>query len=255
MEHCVNLTDITDFLDSYCDIEGYKDFDGAYNGLQFENSGSVSKIATAVDAGLAEFEMAAHIGADLLLVHHGMYWNPPVPVLGAAYNKIKTLIDNNIAVYSVHLPLDGHEELGNNALIAKALGLRKLNHCFPCGGKDIGVVAAAPTGGIPMLSTRLKKLFPDTYKEILFGSSKPKKIAICSGSCSDVLELLPVMGVDTLICGELRQRSFLQAQDLRLNLFPCGHYATECFGVMALGELVARKFGIKSNFLQMRNPL
>ena len=255
MEKNVDLAEIVAFLDSYCRNGEFKDFDGAFNGLQFENSGSVSKIATAVDAGIAEIELAAHLGADLLLVHHGMFWNPPIPVVGPSYHKIKALMDNDISVYSVHLPLDDHGELGNNVLITEALGLRKIGRCFPCGEIDIGVLAAGPQGGIETLSTRLRKLFPDTYKEILFGSSKPKKIAICSGSCSDAVEAMPGLGVDTLVCGELRQRCFSMAQELHLNLFPCGHYATECFGVMALGELLARRFGLQSHFLEMRNPL
>lgn len=251
------MAEIVAFLDEYCGNGKFEDFDGAFNGLQFENSGAVSAIATAVDAGIAEIELASDLGANLLLVHHGMFWDPPVPVVGPSYRKIKILVDNDISVYSVHLPLDAHDEVGNNVLIAKALGLKKMGRCFPCGkdGIGIGVLAAGPRGGVRTLSSRLKKLFPDTYKEILFGSSNPGKIAVCSGSCSDVLKDMPGLGVDTLVCGELRQKCFPLARELRLNLFPCGHYATERFGIAALGEVLADRFGLQSRFLETRNPL
>ena len=112
-----SLHDVVGFIDDYCNIAEVKDFDGAQNGLQFENSGRVGRVATAVDAGLCEIELAAHLGADMLIVHHGMFWNPPIPVTGANYQKVKALIDADIALYSVHLPLDAHKEVGHLSLI------------------------------------------------------------------------------------------------------------------------------------------
>ena len=100
-----SLHDVVEFIDDYCKIDEVKDFDGAQNGLQFENSGRVGRVATAVDAGLCEIELAAHLGADMLIVHHGMFWTPPIPVTGPNYRKVKALIDADIALYSVHLPL------------------------------------------------------------------------------------------------------------------------------------------------------
>lgn len=160
-----------------------------------------------------------------------------------------------MAVYAVHLPLDAHPQIGNNILIAQALNLTPVGGCFEHAGKQIGVLAEAPKAGISELERRLKSLFPSTYKQIQFGSITPSKIAICSGSCGDAVALLPEIGVDTLICGELRQRHYTMAQELRLNLYPCGHYATECFGIMALGELLAKRFGLECDFIEMSNPL
>lgn len=255
MKKYVDLNSVVDFLDEYCGISKYSDFDGSYNGLQFENSGKVTHIVTAVDAGLSEIKAAALLGADLLLAHHGMFWNPPIPFIRHNYEKVKTIIDNDMAVYAVHLPLDAHPQIGNNILIAQALGLTPIGGCFEHAGNQIGVIAEAPKSGIVELERRLMALFPATYKQIRFGSVTPQKVAICSGSCADAVAMLPGMGVDTLICGELRQRHYTMAQELRLNLYPCGHYATECFGIMALGELLAKRFALQCDFIEMSNPL
>lgn len=256
MKKSAKLNDIVKYINDYCKVADFADFKGALNGLQFENSGNVSRIATAVDAGLCEMKIAAHLGADLLIVHHGMYWNPPIPVVAHNYEKVKTLVDADMAVYSVHLPLDAHPEIGHNALIANALGLKILGGCYEYEGKNIGIVASSPKGGIDALESKLAALFPKTFKSIRFGSAAPKSIAICAGSPGDdAVEMLPKLGIDTLVCGELRQRHFTMAQEMNLNLFPCGHYATECFGVVALGELVAKKFGLKCDFIDMPNIL
>ncbi|MBO5254509.1 MAG: Nif3-like dinuclear metal center hexameric protein [Opitutales bacterium] len=251
----ISLERVVSFLDKLSDKDKVADFHGSYNGLQFQNSGKVSRVAMAVDGGIAEIDAAATLGADLLIVHHGMLWNAPIPFVDNNYKKIKTLIDNDIAVYSMHLPLDAHDKIGNNVLLAKALDLKIKGRCFEHEGKDIGVLVESPQGGIQELEYRLENLFPHTYKAIRYGTEKPKNIAICSGSCGDVVPLLKSMGIDTLICGELRQKHFTMAQEMELNLYPCGHYATERYGVMALGEAVAEKFNLPCNFIEMPNPL
>ncbi len=255
MKKNAKLSDLVKFLDDFCGVSKIEDFPPAHNGLQFENSGRVTRIASAVDAGSAEISVAAHLGADMLIVHHGLYWEPSIPVVGFNYEKTKALIDSDMAVYSMHLPLDAHDEIGNNVLIARALGLEISGRCFDFNGVKVGVIADAPKGGRSELEGRLRALFPQTYKEIRFGSSNPKRIAICSGSCGGAVAELQSEGVDTLVCGELRQRHFTMAQDMKLNLYPCGHYATERFGVAALGELAADRFGLKFDFIEMQNPL
>ena len=251
----VSLEKVVSFLDKLSCKNDVADFSGSYNGLQFQNSGKVSRVAMAVDGGIAEIESAVSLGADLLIVHHGMLWNAPIPFVDNNYRKIKTLIDNDIAVYSMHLPLDAHDKIGNNVLLAQALDLKIKGRCFEHEGKNIGVLVELPKGDIQELERRLENLFPHTYKAIRYGTEKPKNIAICSGSCGDVVPLLKSMGIDTLICGELRQKHFTMAQEMGLNLYPCGHYATERYGVMALGEAVAEKFNLPCNFIEMPNPL
>ena len=249
------LNDIVRFINSYMRVGAFKDFPGSYNGLQFQNSGNVSKIAAATDCGIEEIKAAKKFGADLLLVHHGMFWTPPIPIIGSSYKKIKTLIDADMAVYSCHLPLDAHREIGNSALIAKSLCLEICGGCFNIEGEDIAVVAKAPKGGRAELARRLKKLFPKTYKGFEFGSKNPKEIVVCSGSGSTSILHLLDEGYDTLVCGELKQGQYVYAQENSINVYPCGHYATECCGINALAGLVSEKFGLEYKFIKSENPL
>jgi dinuclear metal center YbgI/SA1388 family protein len=250
----IPLETIVQYCDKRTRRSAVKDFPGAVNGLQFANSGSVKKIGAAVDAGLVPFQEAARLGIDFLIVHHGLFWHPQQPVTGAIYDKYQVLFKNDIAVYSSHLPLDAHQEIGNNALLAAELGLPVERWFLPYEGVPM---AALCTGGISRseLGARLKALFPDTYTGIEFGSAHPERIAILSGSGRSVLDELADAGCDTLITGELRQEHFNAAQENRWNLYPCGHYATETFGVAALAKEVATRFSLPYQFIATGCPL
>lgn len=242
---------------AYCDARtkriGFKDFPGANNGLQFENSGRVRKIGAAVDASTTVFEEAARRGIDLLLVHHGMFWQAQHPVTGTIYKKFKTLFDADLAVYSVHLPLDAHREIGNNALLAQALGAEILDWGLEYEGNTFAAICR----GMPRerLVEKLKALFPDTFKAIEFGSANPEKIALLCGSGNTAVPALRALGCDTLVCGEIKQEYFSAAQEGGFNLYPCGHYATEKFGICALAEEVSKKFSLPWEFIETRCPL
>lgn len=252
----VKVKDILAYADGVCAAGRFDDYPMAHNGLQFgDGSGYVDKIACAVDAGLAEFKAVAKIGTGLLVVHHGLYWDFPLPIVGSRFEKVRVLAENKINLYSQHLPLDAHPELGNNAQIAKALKVKAVGTCGNFGGCDIAAVAEAPKGGRRALAGRLKKLFPKTFKAIEFGSDSFEKFAICSGSSGEIVAHLKSYGVDTLVCGELRQRHYTAAQEQGLNLYPCGHYCTEVFGVKALCEAISKEFGIPFSFIPMGNPL
>ena len=149
-----------------------------------------------------------------------------------------------------HLPLDAHPEIGNNALLAKALGLDVVGSFLAYEGNDIATLAKGPDGGRLELSSELQKLFPETYQGIEFGSEQPERIGILTGSGQSAVPHLKAQGIDTLVTGELRQHHFNMAQELGLNLYPCGHYATEVFGVKALAAEVAEKFGLEWTFLE-----
>lgn len=244
------LSEITAFCDARTRRSEIKDFKGAYNGLQVENNGCVTKIGAAVDAGLVPFEQAIAAGVDFLICHHGLYWTAPIPLTGSSYQKVKTAFDANLAVYGAHLPLDCHPEIGNNALLAKALGLQKTGSFVPYEGNDIATIAEGPNGGRAELAAKLQALFPATYQAIEYGSSQPQRIAILTGSGQSAVDQLQAHGIDTLITGELRQHHFNIAQELGLNLYPCGHYATEVFGVQALASEVADKFGLDWTFIE-----
>ncbi len=245
-----SLQDIVAFCDARTRRAEIPDFGGAYNGLQVENNGEVTKIGAAVDAGQRPFEAAIARDIDFLICHHGLFWSAPVPITGGSYQKIKTLLDGNLAVYGAHLPLDAHPEIGNNALLAKALGLEGVGSFLAYEGNDIATIAAGPAGGRQALREKLAALFPETYQGIEYGSDQPERIGILTGSGQSAVPELRANGIDTLITGELRQHHFNMAQELRLNLYPCGHYATEVFGVKALAAEVAEKFGLEWEFIQ-----
>ncbi len=248
------LNDLVSYCDQRTRRAAYADAPGAMNGLQFANDGRVTKIGAAVDAGLVPFQKAVAAGVDFLIVHHGIFWNPPAAFTGPLYERTATLVRGNCAVYSSHIPLDGHPELGNNAIIAKNLGLTPARGWLaPSGGEPVGWIAAHAESRAE-LRARLEKLYP-RVTAIECGSEKPAAIAICSGSGNSALPRLLPEGVDTLVTGELREEHFNFAQEHRLNLYLCGHYATEVHGVRALAAEVSQKFGLPWEFIATDNPL
>lgn len=245
----VQLNEVISYLDSRLRLESIKDFNLALNGLQIQNNGFISKIGAAVDVGLVPLEMARRSKIDLLICHHGLYWEPIIPIIDHNYEKIKIAINSNIAVYSAHLPLDCHPEIGNNALLAKELELEAIGNFLNYEGTDIGLICSGKGHTLDTISNLLKKLFPETYNSIIFGSKSPEKIAILTGSGQSAINELKSNNIDTLITGELKQHHFNIAQELKLNLFPCGHYATETFGVKALAKEISQKFNLEWTFL------
>ena len=186
---------------------------------------------------------------------HGLFWNPPTPLVGPAITKIKLALDHNLAVYGSHLPLDCHPEIGNNVQLAQTLELKPVDTFLPYEHQDIAVIAEAPKGGRKQLAQKLKTCFPKTYQAIEYGSENPKRVAILTGSGQSAVPHLLPNGIDTLVTGELRQHHFSMAQELGLNLYPCGHYATEIFGVQALATEAAKKFNLDWVFLDQPCPL
>ena len=248
-----SLHDLVTACQDRLGLPDFPDYDGAMNGLQVANNGTVSRIGAAVDAGLEPFRQAAARGVDFLIVHHGLFWEPSRPIVATQYEKLALLVRANLAVYSAHLPLDAHPEIGNNAVLARRLRLEPARTFSPFEGRDIGLIAH---GGITRteLRRRLDSLFPHVTV-IEFGSQVPERIAIVTGGGASVVGSLRAAGVDTLITGELKEHIYNVAQEERLNLFACGHYATEVFGVCALAEELARKFDLPWEFIPTENPL
>jgi len=248
-----SLQKIAAFCDKRTRRHEIRDFKGACNGLQFENTGIIQKVGASVDAGLIPFQKAVDRNVDLLIVHHGMYWSPLQPITGVKFQKVNTLLNGGLAVYSSHLPLDCHSEIGNNALLAKEIGLQPTGTFLDYEGTEIGLI----TEGISRLDLieKLQKTFDDKVQSIEFGSEKPNKIAILTGSGSSAVSELKRIGVDTLITGELRQNHYNQAQEEGLNLYLCGHYATEVYGVCALAKEISQKFEIPWEFIATDCPL
>jgi dinuclear metal center YbgI/SA1388 family protein len=246
--------EIVEYCNKRTGLPDFPDFPGAFNGLQVENNGQITRIGAAVDAGLIPFQKAVTEKVDFLIVHHGMYWDQPKPLTGPNYQKVKTLLDGNCALYSCHLPLDSHAEIGNSALLAQKLELSSTRTFAPYEGRDIGLIVKNPFTR-SQLKERLSSLFPKGTTTIEYGSDQPKEIGIVTGSGSSVIPLLRASGIDTLITGELKQNFFNDAQEENLNLYCCGHYATETFGISALAEELAKKFNIPWQFIPTECPL
>lgn len=243
-------------LVSYCDQRtrrsAFKDAPGAMNGLQLANDGRVTKIGAAVDAGVVPFQKAVAAGIDFLIVHHGMYWDMPRPLTGPAYERVATLMGGNCALYSNHLPLDGHPEIGNNALLARQLGLKRSRPFLMREGEAIGCIAKSK-----LTRTDIRKKLESLYLRVIaieYGAKTPREIAFCSCSGYSAVPELLVSGVDTLVTGELREDCFNRAQEEKLNLYLCGHYATEVHGVKALAAELAKKFRLPWEFIATENP-
>jgi dinuclear metal center YbgI/SA1388 family protein len=247
------LKDLVAYCDRRTRLAAFKDAPGAFNGLQVANDGRVTRIGAAVDAGLVPFRKAVESGVDFLIVHHGMFWDMPRPFRGPAFERMAALVKGNCAVYSSHLPLDAHPQIGNNALIARLLGLKRHRGFVPNEGGDIGCIARSRLTRTA-LRAKLKSLYPRVVA-MEYGSSAPREIAVCSGSGNGAMAALLESGADTLVTGELREEWFNVAQERRLNLYACGHYATEVHAVMALAEEMSAKFGLPWEFIATENPL
>jgi len=247
------LDDVVLQCDTRTRRHAFKDAPGAFNGLQLANGGRVTKIGAAVDAGVIPFQKAVAAGVDFLIVHHGMYWDMPRALTGAAYRRVATLVAGNCALYASHLPLDGHPEIGNNALLAKQLGSTRRRPFLVRDGEAVGCIADIRLSR-DSLRRKLEKLYPRVVA-IECGSARPTSVAFCSGSGNSAVPELVSAGTDTLITGELREEWFNRAQEDKLNLYCCGHYATEVHAVQALAAELAEKFQLSWEFIATENPL
>ena len=224
------------------------DYDGAANGLQVENSGTVTRIAATVDASLATVKLAVAAKVDLLIVHHGLFWSPSHPWTGKKYELLQLLIKNNLAVYSSHLPLDAHPQLGNNAQLAAALGLKNLKPFFASHSQTIGFKSQTKISRAE-LSKKLERATGAKPKIIPGGKEICERIGIVTGGAGGDLKLAAGEGVDTFITGEGPHWTYALAEELGLNVFYGGHYVTETFGVKALAAELSKKFMLPWEFL------
>ena len=224
------------------------DYDGAVNGLQVENSGAVTRIAAAVDASLATVELAIAARADLLIVHHGLFWSPRHPWTEKNYELMQLLLESNLAVYSSHLPLDAHPNLGNNARLCAALGLKNLKPFFASHGQTIGFKSRTRISR-EELAKRLERATGAKPTIIPGGNETCEHIGIVTGGAGGELKIAAAEGVDTFITGEGPHWTYALAEELDLNVLYGGHYATETFGVKALASELAKKFKLPWEFL------
>ncbi|MEP2777574.1 MAG: Nif3-like dinuclear metal center hexameric protein [Luteolibacter sp.] len=243
----VDLKELVEYLDAELRISELKDYPGAMNGLQLENSGKVGYIHSAVDASLAVVEEAAKKGG-LLLVHHGMFWQGAQPLTAAFYRKIKAAIEGDLAIYSCHLPLDFHPSMGNNVLLAEDIGLSRIT---PALEKDGWATAVIGEWGksLDELVAAVESAVGRKSVVCPGGEQKIGRVAVITGGAGSEVAKIAKLGVDAFITGEGPHWSFIEAEEQRINVIYAGHYATETFGVRTLGEILRDRFGLDASFI------
>jgi dinuclear metal center YbgI/SA1388 family protein len=244
----VALDELVAFLDEQLDIATIPDYPGAVNGLQLANSGRVGRVVTAVDASLAVVEAAAAGGPGILLVHHGMLWQGAQPVCGAFYRKLKTAMTAELAIYSAHLPLDVHPVWGNNICLARAIGMHETSPFLDWKGLAIGL-RGAWQGTREELQQRLMAAVGGPVHMSAGGPERISSVGLVTGGAGSEVARVAAAGVDAFVTGEGPHWSFPLAEELGINVFLAGHYATETFGVKALGAELARRFALPWDFV------
>ena len=236
------------YADDLLGVGQFPDYDGAFNGLQAQNRGTVKRIAAAVDATLATVQLAIDAGANLLIVHHGLFWSPRHPWTNRNYELLRLLVDNDVAVYSVHLPLDAHPALGNNAQLCRLLGLKQLKPFFSFKDREIGFRTATRI----RRSELARRLSAATGAEPVLIPGGPDvclQIGVVTGGAGSDLKTAARAGLDTFITGEGPHWTYGMAEELGINVLYGGHYATETFGVKALAGHMSRKFKVPWTFI------
>ncbi len=246
----INLKEIVNHLDSYLLVKETPDYPQAMNGLQVEGREMVRRVAFAVDACLYTISKAVSFKADLLIVHHGLFWDFPAPIRGPMKERLKTLLDGNLSLYSVHLPLDKHPEVGNNVTLARAINFKVEGTFATFQGVEIGVIATGESL-IDDLKTKLSKyLGGHPIRVLKFGANTVKRIGIVSGGGSQALNEAVELELDTFITGEAPHHSYFVAEEGGLNLILAGHYATEQVGLWSLMKYLKEKFGVETIFIE-----
>jgi dinuclear metal center YbgI/SA1388 family protein len=246
----VKLESLLQYVDGYLGVATHPDYPTALNGLQVEGRSEVEHLCAAVDASEAAIEEAASRGADLLLVHHGLFWDGLRPVTGKRYRKLARLVSEGVGLYSVHLPLDSHPDVGNCALLARRLGLDIQGRFGSYKGADLGwwgtvdsdredfraVVEAAVDGPV--------RLIPG-------GPERVGRVGVVTGGAGSMLADAVAAGLDAYVTGEGSHHTWVDAHEDGINLYYAGHYATETFGVRALAEHLAGTFGLTWEFIDL----
>lgn len=244
----VPLKAVTNYCDRLLRTRHFTDWEGAANGLQVENRGRVGRIAASVDASAVTVRLAIAARADLLVVHHGLFWSVRQPWTEANYHLLRLLLDHDLAVYSSHLPLDAHARFGNNVQLAGALSLRSPEPFFECKGRKIGLQARARIP-LEVLAERLRQAVNGPVNVLPGGPKLCRRIGIVTGGAGAELRQAAAEGVDTFITGEGPHWTYALAEETGLNVLYAGHYATEVFGVKALAAHLSQRFGLPWDFI------
>jgi dinuclear metal center YbgI/SA1388 family protein len=249
------LNDVIQYLDELLEIGNFQDY--GPNGLQVPGSSEVSVVVTGVSAQLELFERAAELGAQLVVAHHGLFWDfHPRSITPAMRERLRLLFDRDIALAGYHLPLDAHPDVGNNALICEALGLDRAERFGEHRGQAIGFVGRSEEGiAFGELRSRCARAFgqePFTWDA---GPETVHSIGIVSGAAASSFAEAIAQGLDAFLTGEPAEHVMADARESDTHFIAAGHYATETFGIRRIGELLGERFGVEHHFVEVPNPI
>lgn len=239
--------ELTAYLNDYLSVRDIPDYPQAYNGLQVEGRKKIEKIAVCVDACRFTIERAVAANANFMIVHHGLFWGAKAPVTGVYYERLALLIKNDLPLYSCHLPLDVHPEVGNNAVLARKLGLEPTGMFGEFEGTPIGVTAVTELRREEFVE-RVKSVLNVEPLVIATGPETVRRVAILTGGGGSLIAKAATVA-DTFLTGEGAHHTYFEAEERGVNVLYAGHYATETVGVQALGEHLAVRFGLEAVFL------
>jgi dinuclear metal center YbgI/SA1388 family protein len=250
----LELESIIRYADDYLGVRDHPDYPTALNGLQVEGRSQVRHVCAAVDASERAIEEAIQRNADLLLVHHGMFWEGLKPLTGRRYRKVARLIEGGVGLYSVHLPLDSHPEVGNCALLIRRLGIEPRGRFGAWQGVELGWWGAVDTDRASLADT-VGAAVGGPVQVIPGGPDRIRTVGVITGGGGSLLGDAIRAGLDAYVTGEGSHHTFVDATEEGINLFYAGHYATETFGVQALAEHLARSFGLTWEFIDLPSGL
>ena len=243
-----SLSEIVSYTDRFLRIRDVGDWDNALNGVQIENSGRVTRIGAAVDVSSRVLTEAGKKNVDFLIVHHGLFWPGLQPIQGALRRQVRIAFENDVALYSAHLPLDIHARVGNNAQLVAALGLKSAQPFLEEKGQPVGlkVRASLPRGE---LIRKLQRALNGPVKVFDFGPKRTRAIGIVTGAAGSEIYRVAEENIDTFITGEAPHWAAVAAEELGMNFLLGGHYATEVFGVKALAVHLSKRFRVPWEFI------
>jgi dinuclear metal center YbgI/SA1388 family protein len=249
------LLDIVAYLDRLLEPEAFDDY--GPNGLQVPGAGEVELVATGVSAHRELFDRAAEAGAQLVISHHGLFWDSqPRSLTPLMKSRLEALFAGNISLAAYHLPLDAHPEVGNNALISDALGLQRAEPFGRHRGRTVGFVASSGEGlTLDELRERCRTSFGQEPFVWPFGPDRIHTVGVVSGGAASSLAEAADLGLDAFLTGEPAEYAMADAREAGLHFVAGGHYATETFGVRRLGDLLRERFGVEHRFIDVPNPV
>ncbi|MCB0044884.1 MAG: Nif3-like dinuclear metal center hexameric protein [Caldilineaceae bacterium] len=243
-------SELVDYLNDYLGIGKIKDY--GPQGLQIEGRDDVQRIVGTVDAQLPCVEAAIDRSADMLLVHHGIFWGPPKRIAGSYGRLVRAYLESGVNLYAAHLALDAHPAVGNNAELARRLGLEITDWWAEVNGVKLGVLAEA-SGGVKLdyLVDHFEQAVGPIRTVQAHGPRIVHKVGIISGFGADHIEQAAALGCDTFITGETSHAQYYEAMNAGINVIYGGHYTTETVGVQALGRHLVDEFGLSFEFVDL----